>query len=350
MTGRMAAAVAAIASIAVAAGCGGEPRAGGDAERAQAPARVFVLGYAKHGAGDVTSVGIYEVTLPGGQVHRLRLGQLALGDYLKFIDVTGGHLVFLGPGGATYSVPAANPEEHARRLGASWYFIPSSRPGRVWLTKLDARSPATRRDLLGAEEVSVDGRVVSRGRSRPPCAGPTIVAAAGRTLLCQHDDELIAFNPQTGAIVDRLRGPFPLAAGGGLVASCGEPCPRLLVSDPVTGKHSELNPGDGWRWTAGYDGAFSDDATRLAVPVEPTGTPDHGGMPRGVALVDLDTGDSRLIEGASTYADGPMDFGADGRLFLTTRDGDLLAYAPGTRTPSGSRTLPGITVLDLAAE
>ena len=54
-------------------------------------------------------MGIYEVTLPGGQVQRVRLGQLALGDYLKFIDVTGGHLVFLGPGGATYSVPTARP-------------------------------------------------------------------------------------------------------------------------------------------------------------------------------------------------------------------------------------------------
>src|SRR4051812_6881959 len=160
MTGPMAAAAAAIASIAVAAGCGGEPLAGAGAERAQAPARVFVLGYPSSGAGDVKRVGIHEVTLPGGQVRRLHLGQLALGDYLKFIDVTGGHLVFLGPGGATYSVPAADPERHAHRLGASWYFIPSSRPGSVWLTKLDTASPPTRRDLLGAEEVSVDGRVL----------------------------------------------------------------------------------------------------------------------------------------------------------------------------------------------
>ena len=161
MTGRIAAAVAAIASIAVAAGCGGESRAGDEAERAQAPARVFVVGYPKHVAGDVTRVGIYEVTLPGGQVQRVRLGQLALGDYMKFIDVTGGHLVFLGPGGATYSVPTARLTQRPRRLGASWYFIPSSSPGRVWLTKLDTRSPATRRDLLGAQEVSVDGRVLS---------------------------------------------------------------------------------------------------------------------------------------------------------------------------------------------
>ena len=350
MTGRIATAVAAIASIAVAAGCGGESRAGDEAERAQAPARVFVLGYPKHVAGDVTRVGIYEVTLPGGQVQRVRLGQLALGDYMKFIDVTGGHLVFLGPGGATYSVPTARLTQRPRRLGASWYFIPSSSPGRVWLTKLDTRSPATRRDLLGAKEVSVDGRVVSRGRSRPPCAGPTIVAAAGRTLLCQDRDELIAFDPRTGAIVDRLRGPFPLAAGGGLVASCGEPCPHLLVSDPAAGTRTALDHGAGWHWTAGYDGAFSDDGERLAVPVERHGTPDHGRMPRAVALVDLGTGARHLIDGASTYADGPLDFSDDGRLFLTTRDGDLLAYAPGDAGAERVAHLPDMVVLDLAAE
>ena len=350
MTGRIAAAVAAIASIAVAAGCGGESRAGGDAERAQAPARVFVLGYPKHGAGDVKRVGIYQVTLPGGQVQRVPLGQLALGDYMKFIDVTGGHLVFLGPGGATYAVPTAHLSERPRRLGASWYFIPSTSPGRVWLTKLDTRSPATRRDLLGAQEVSVDGRVVTRGRSRPPCAGPTIVAAAWRTLLCQDRDELIAFDPQTGAVVDRLPGPFPLAAGGGLVASCGEPCPHLLVSDPAAGTRTALDHGAGWHWTAGYDGAFSDDGRLLAVPVEPHGTPDHGGMPRAVALVDLDTGAGHLIDGASTYADGPLDFAADGRLFLTTREGDLLAYAPGDASAQRVAHLPDVVVLDLAAE
>ncbi len=45
-----------------------------------------------------------------------------------------------------------------------------------------------------------------------------------------------------------------------------------------------------------------------------------------------------------------MDFGADGRLFLTTRDGDLLAYAPGDADAQRVAHLPGITVLDLAAE
>ena len=73
-------------------------------------------------------------------------------------------------------------------------------------------------------------------------------------------------------------------------------------------------------------------------------------MPRAVALVDLADGTSRLIAKASTYADGPMDFAGDGRLFLTTRHGAVLAYAPGDRAARQVATLPGITVLDLAAE
>lgn len=73
-------------------------------------------------------------------------------------------------------------------------------------------------------------------------------------------------------------------------------------------------------------------------------------MPRAVALVDLADGTSRLIAKPSTYADGPMDFAADGRLFLTTREGAVLTYAPGDRAARQIATLPSITVLDLAAE
>ena len=170
MTGRIAAAVAAIASIAVAAGCGGESRAGDEAERAQAPARVFVLGYPKHVAGDVTRVGIYEVTLPGGQVQRVRLG--AAGPR-RLHEVHRRHGRPPGlPRPRRRDVLGARgaPHERPRRLGASWYFIPSSSPGRVWLTKLDTRSPATRRDLLGARG----------GERRRPGRQPRALQAAVR--------------------------------------------------------------------------------------------------------------------------------------------------------------------------
>jgi hypothetical protein len=292
-------------------------------------------------------VGIYEVDRPAGRARRLDLGPLGIGDYLKFIDVTAGHLVFVGPGGATYSV-ATDLTGEPRRLGASWYFVPSSSPGRVWLMYLDADSPATERDLSGGEEVSVDGQVIQPGGARPPCDGPTTVAAAGHTLLCQDPGQLVAFDARSGKVVDRVPGPFPLAAGGGLVASCGEPCPRLLLTEPTLGFHRELDPGQGFRWIAGYEGAFNPDASELAVPVELEGS--GGGMPRGIALIDVESGAARLIDGASTYADGPMDFSSDGWLYFITRDGALMAYRSGQSEARRVAALPDVTALDLAAE
>jgi hypothetical protein len=345
---RLGALIAAAGLLALAPACAEDAAVRGERSTQSPGGRVFVFGYHTTDK-EIKRVGIYEVDLPAGQARRLDLGPLGIGDYLKFIDVTAGHLVFIGPGGATYSV-STDLEEEPRRLGTSWYFVPSSSPGRVWLMHLDAESPATERDLSGGEEVGVDGQVIQPGGARPPCEGPTTVAAAGHTLLCQDPRQLVAFDARSGKVVDRVPGPFPLAAGGGLVASCGEPCPRLLLTEPTLGLHRELGPGPGFRWAAGYEGAFSPDERELAVPVELDESDGGGGMPRGIAVVDVKSGAARPIDGASTYADGPMDFSSDGWLYFMSRDGALMAYRSGQPEARQVASLPDVTALDLAAE
>jgi hypothetical protein len=340
--------IAAAGVLALAPACAEDAGVRGERPPHDPTGRVFIFGHQTTGK-EINRVGIYEVDPPAGRARRLDLGPLGIGDYLKFIDVTAGHLVFIGPGGATYSV-STDLREEPKRLGASWYFVPSSSPGRVWLIYLDTKSPPTERDLSGGEEVSVDGQVIQPAGARPPCEGPTIVAASGQALVCQGADQLVAFDARSGNVVSRLPGPFPLAAGGGLVASCDEPCPRLLLSEPTLGLHRELAPGDGFRWTAGYEGAFNPDGSELAVPVEVGASEGDGGMPRGIALVDVESGAGRLINGAATYADGPMDFSSDGWLYFVTRDGALMAYRSGQPEARQVAVLPNVTALDLAAE
>jgi hypothetical protein len=339
--------IAAAGVLSLAPACAEDATVGGDRPPQEPSGRVFIFGHTT--GNEIKRVGIYEVDLPAARARRLDLGPLGVGDYLKFIDVTAGHLVFIGPGGATYSI-STDLKGEPKRLGASWYFVPSSSPGRVWLIYLDAESPATERDLSGGEEVSVGGQVIQPRGARPPCEGPTTVAASGQTLLCQDTNQLIAFDSRNGKVVDRLPGAFPLAAGGGLVASCGEPCPRLLLSDPTLGLHRELDPGQGFRWTAGYEGAVNPDGSELAVPVEVEASEGDGGMPRGIALVDVESGATRLINGAATYADGPIDFSSDGWLYFVTRDGALMAYRSGQSEARQVALLPDVTALDLAAE
>jgi hypothetical protein len=309
-----------------------------------------MFGYERDGGAiDGDSVSLYAVELPARSVERVRLAHMGIGDPPEFIEISGGRLVFYGTGGATYSI-GLDLNEEPRLLGESWYFVASATDGRAWLTFLDHDSPATRRDLIGVQEVTVDGEVVVDGRrARPPCPGPTVVAAVRSTLLCQGDQELIAFDPETGDPLGRVPGPFPLASGGDLVASCGEPCPRLRISDPVAGTDFELEPKPSFSWSAGYEGAFTRDASLLAVPVEPT-SPSASRNARSVALIDLGTRSIRLIEGSESLLGGPMTFSGSGEwLFFVSANGQLMAYRPDDPNARAVADLDDLVVLDIAA-
>jgi hypothetical protein len=336
------------ALVAIAVGCGDadeEPSAG-DSEPT---GRVLLFGYEQDGGPiDGESVSLYSVDPPAGTVQRSHLPHMGIGDPLEFIEVSGDRLVFYGRGGATFST-GLDLEEQPKLLGESWYFVASATDGRAWLTFLDHQSSPQRRDLIGVEEVTVDGEVVVDGHTaRPPCPGPTIVAAVREALLCQNDQELIAFDPRSGDVLRRMPGPFPLASGGDLVASCGEPCPRLRINDPVAGTEFELEPEPSFRWTAGYEGAFTRDASFLAVPVEPT-SPGAGRNARSVALIDVAARSIRLIEGSETAVGRTMTFSPSGEwLFFVSNDEMLMAYQRGDERATAVADLGDLVILDLA--
>jgi hypothetical protein len=329
--------------------CGGDT-GHPDPDEAGPSGRVFLFGYEKSDRGAVDHVGVYTVDLPGGEPERARLPELGIGDPPEFIEVTGNRLVFYGVGGATYSI-GLDLSGEPNLLGRSWYFVPSATEGRTWLTYIDRKSPPTIRDLGGAQEVTVDGAITVEGRTtRTPCRGPTVVAAVQHALLCQDGQRLIAFDPRSGYALRRLPGVFPLATGGDLVASCDEPCPRLHVSDPVAGEDLEIEPEHSFRWTAGYDGDFSPDASLLAVPANPTTFEGQPRDRRWIALIDITTRSVELVVGGKSFVKGPMTFSSSGEwLFFTTRDGALMALRPGDQSAREVAHVDDLVILDLAA-
>jgi hypothetical protein len=193
--------------------------------------------------------GVFLCTMDSvtGVLERQNLPKLGIGDPLQFFDVTGGRLVYYGINGTAFSIDTdlGGPPH---RLGHSLTFVPSTTDGRVWLEGPIRASPDPDR-YIPIKEVTVDGKVVVDGRSTRPSCGPGIVAAVRRAVLCQAQPPgMIAADPRTGRRIGRVPGTFPLATGGDLVASCGEPCPRLWVSDPVAGKTVRIDPRPGFRW------------------------------------------------------------------------------------------------------
>ena len=250
-------------------------------------------------------------------------------------------------GGWPTSARAARPtrsiwrlEERPRRLGESLFFVDSAREGRVWLQ----RSPRVSGRVT---EVAVNGEVTRRVTiDRPPCAGTSFVATT-RAFLCQTGRGMVAVDIRDGRVIDELP-TFPLATAGSLVAACDEPCPLLQVVEPG-GDRTKLRPGRGFRWAAGYDGAFSPDLPYLAVPVRLkrlTRWTDE----RAVAIVDLVSGEASLVDERRLGPWTQMEFTSSGWLLYATGGGELMAFRPGDSQPVVVGSLRAINVLDLAAE
>ncbi|MGH2989000.1 MAG: hypothetical protein ACRDMA_03930 [Solirubrobacterales bacterium] len=139
---------------------------------------------------------ITRIDLTSGESTTVSLPELAPGDPPFHLVETGGRLVFYGRS-HTYALDLelkGRPQD----LGESWYFVPSGREGRVWLTALDPESPDTIRDLKAVHEVTIAGEVTVSQTSRPPSRGPSIVAAVKDGLLLQEGEELKLWDPRTG--------------------------------------------------------------------------------------------------------------------------------------------------------
>lgn len=297
---------------------------------------------------------ISAIDVSSGEMETREMPRLGLGDPPFFLVYTGDRLVFYGSGGATYAIDP-DLEGPTEKLGGSWYFVPSATAGRVWLTFLDRESPATVRDLRAVKEVTVDGEGTVVAGARPPCSGPTVVAAVEGALLCEVDQGLKVFDPRTGEVRMRLPQPFVTDTVGTLVAWCGEPCPRLHISDVATGEDEAIEHPESFRFRAGLDGAFSPDGSLLALPVFSRGCPTGVGEACRLAILDLDKGTGRLIDApklGTKLAGSHITWSSSGeRLFFLVRGGRIMAYSPETeRAAPLPISVDDLKIIDMAAD
>jgi hypothetical protein len=285
----------------------------------------------------VREPSITRIDLARGESTTVSLRQLAPGDPPFHLVQTGGRLVFYG-GSHTYALDL-DLEGPALDLGESWYFVPSGRDGRVWLTTLDPESPDTVRDLKAVREMTVDGEVTVPESGRPPSRGPTIVAAVTDGLLFQEDNELRLWDPRAGKVTMRLPGPFPADTHGNLVAWCKQGCPKLRVTDVGTGKDLAVSSQDSFRFEETYDGAFSPDGELLALPVVTSPGTHLEGHRHQVGIVDARAGTARLVEGSDLADDYPaIAWSPSGEwLFFNAGAGRIMAYRIGSEKAT---TLP----------
>jgi hypothetical protein len=229
--------------------------------------------------------------------------------------VTGGHVIFAGiRRGRTvvYSVPAAL-DRPPRRLGTAHAFVPSATEGRVWL----AGVVCTSSEMVGAREVTVDGRVTRRTDTRLP--GDWLAGAVSAGLVLWRSDELSLWDPDSGRAGRPLATRTVLATHGDRLVGCSRRCDRLTIIDTATGRRVALPSG------VEFDARFSPDGSLIAATT-------RGADRRWrIALVDSATGEATTVPGVRTR-DYPRLAWSDssGWLFAQLGGGRVMAYRPGT--------------------
>jgi hypothetical protein len=194
---------------------------------------------------------------------RLEFPQLRPGDPPYRIVRRANRLVLYGGDTYALNLDLRSPPE---KLGQSSFFIPSSKPDRVWLARLDPESPETVRALESVREVTVEGRVTV----------PEVVPLGGRWPVGAVDDALVfeskpggleAWDPRTGEVTRRLPGAAMGTTHGAPLAWCDASYETLHVTDVLTGEARAIAPPEGFVAFDCWSGAFSPDSTLLAVPV-----------------------------------------------------------------------------------
>ena len=223
---------------------------------------------------------------------RLEYPQLRPGDPPYRIVRRGDKLVFYG--GDTYVV-GLDLSSQPEKLGESWFFIPSSKPDRVWLTTLEPESPVTVRALGGVREVTVDGRVTVPEVAPPDGRWP--LGAVGDALIFEsRSGGLEVWDPLTERVIQRLPGAIVGATAGNLLASCDAAEDALRITDVGTGETRVVAPPAGFASFLCRSGAFSPDSALFAVAVTTGGDFETA---RILALVDVERGVATAVKGSS---------------------------------------------------
>jgi hypothetical protein len=235
------------------------------------------------------------------------------------LHVTGGHVVFAGVrDGRTvvYSAPVSL-DRAPTRLGAAHAFVRSATDGRVWLAGVDC----SRRAMVGAREVTVDGQVTRTSDRRVP--GTWLEGAVDGGLVVLRRRSLEVWDPDTGT-TRRLPLEGTADGHGSLLVGCepGSRCRKLQIFDMRTGDRISPRPPRSYRLDPGA--RFSPDGSLIAAPAV-------SGKRWSVALVDTRDGTTRIVPGSSTREVYPsLAWSASsGRLFFAARDGRVGAFRPG---------------------
>lgn len=228
--------------------------------------------------------------------------ELGGGDPPNFVHFTGGRLVTFALGRTSSFAPDLS---SVKSLGEAWFYVPSTKPGRVWNILLRKGDRATQVFFRGVREITVDGTPLFARRWGVP--GWPVAAVDDGIVLSR--DRLEVWDPATERRVRRLPAPFPVAFHGSMVVSCTDPCRTLFLGErPVRGRFLP---------TAG---AFSPNGALLAVP-----TPGAR-----IAVIDVATGVTHHVPAARVDATYPrLAWASSGWLFWNAGGGRIGAWRPG---------------------
>jgi hypothetical protein len=230
---------------------------------------------------------MWVIDVRAGRARRLRV-PLPGGDPPHRVVRRGDRFVLWDRGTSVTGPRIRRPEPLERR---SAFFLPSTRPDRVWLFRFDRDSPATNLRFASMSEIDLSGRRTAHAK-RPPRGWPVRAARAG-ILLLRHEPEILVWNPRTRERIATL--PFGRIGDigpvhGDTLASCTGRCGVLRLTDVRTGAQRRVLGPAGLAFEPAY-AAFSSDGD-LAVPVRT-----RGERTRRLALVE--SGRARVVPGSS---------------------------------------------------
>ncbi len=241
--------------------------------------------------GQLTVVNVDE-----GKTRVLPLPELAPGDPSYRLLRRDDRLVFWG-GNQSFAGDAylldTDLDSSPKKLGDSWFFIPSEKPDRIWLALRDRSEPGAR-----LREVSVDGEVTHPDIMLPDGRYPA--AAVGESLVFEDGrGALELWHVDTRRFTRRFEAAHLGPTQGSLLTWCERGGHHVHVADVETGKAQVLRPPQG---AVAYDCSAGDYAPRagvLAIAVVADGEP----AKRALALIDIDKSAAVLVANSSVAAD-----------------------------------------------